>query len=32
MKFNKTKYSFIEDSGEGGFGKVFLVKENVSNR
>ena len=26
------KYSFIKDLGDGGFGKVFLAKEKVSNR
>ena len=26
------KYQYIKDLGEGGFGKVFLAKEKVSNR
>ncbi len=26
------KYCFIRDLGEGGFGKVFLAKEETSNR
>ena len=26
------KYTFIKDLGSGGFGKVFLAKERVSNR
>ncbi len=26
------KYQYIKDLGEGAFGKVFLAKENISNR
>lgn len=26
------KYEYQRDLGEGGFGKVFLAKEKVSNR
>jgi serine/threonine protein kinase len=32
MKLYDNKYSFIKDLGSGGFGKVFLAKEKVSNR
>lgn len=30
--FYDNKYQYIKDLGEGGFGKVFLAKEKVSNR
>tara|TARA_R110000868_G_scaffold363678_1_gene626009 strand:+ start:11429 stop:13147 length:1719 start_codon:yes stop_codon:yes gene_type:complete len=32
MQLYDNKYSFIKDLGSGGFGKVFLAKEKVSNR
>jgi serine/threonine protein kinase len=32
MALYDNKYSFIKDLGNGGFGKVFLAKEKVSNR
>ena len=32
MSLFDNKYSYIEDLGKGGFGKVFLAKEKVSNR
>ena len=32
MHLYDNKYSFIKDLGNGGFGKVFLAKEKVSNR
>jgi serine/threonine protein kinase len=32
MKLYDNKYFFIKDLGNGGFGKVFLAKEKVSNR
>lgn len=32
MQLYDNKYSFIKDLGNGGFGKVFLAKEKVSNR
>lgn len=32
MELYDNKYSFINDLGSGGFGTVFLAKENVSNR
>jgi pentatricopeptide repeat protein len=32
MTLYDNRYSFIKDLGNGGFGKVFLAKENVSNR
>ena len=32
MQLLDNKYAFIKDLGNGGFGKVFLAKENVSNR
>lgn len=32
MKLFDNKYIFIKDLGNGGFGKVFLAKERVSNR
>ena len=32
MTIFDNKYSFIKDLGNGGFGKVFLAKEKVSNR
>jgi serine/threonine protein kinase len=32
MKLYDNKYIFIKDLGNGGFGKVFLAKERVSNR
>lgn len=32
MTLYDNKYYFIKDLGDGGFGKVFLAKEKVSNR
>ena len=32
MELFDNKYQYIKDLGEGGFGKVFLAKEAVSNR
>jgi serine/threonine protein kinase len=32
MQLYDNKYTFIKDLGKGGFGKVFLAKEKVSNR
>ncbi len=32
MHLYDNKYTFIRDLGNGGFGKVFLAKEKVSNR
>ncbi len=32
MHLYDNKYSFIKDLGNGGFGKVFLAQEKVSNR
>jgi serine/threonine protein kinase len=32
MQLYDNKYFFIKDLGNGGFGKVFLAKEKVSNR
>lgn len=32
MQLYDNKYTFIKDLGNGGFGKVFLAKEKVSNR
>lgn len=32
MQLYDNKYIFIKDLGNGGFGKVFLAKERVSNR
>ena len=32
MQLFDNKYIFIKDLGNGGFGKVFLAKERVSNR
>lgn len=32
MQLFDNKYIFINDLGIGSFGKVFLAKENVSNR
>lgn len=32
MQLYDNKYLFIKDLGSGGFGKVFLAKEKVSNR
>lgn len=32
MKLFDNKYNFVKDLGTGGFGKVFLAKEKVSNR
>jgi hypothetical protein len=32
MTIFDNKYTFIKDLGNGGFGKVFLAKEKVSNR
>lgn len=32
MQVFDNKYTFIKDLGNGGFGKVFLAKEKVSNR
>ncbi|MBC7525381.1 MAG: protein kinase, partial [Flavobacterium sp.] len=32
MQVCDNKYTFIKDLGNGGFGKVFLAKEKVSNR
>ena len=32
MQLLDNKYAFIKDLGNGGFGKVFLAKEKVSNR
>jgi serine/threonine protein kinase len=32
MQVYDNKYTFIKDLGRGGFGKVFLAKEKVSNR
>jgi serine/threonine protein kinase len=32
MQLFDNKYTFIKDLGSGGFGKVFLAKEKVSNR
>jgi serine/threonine protein kinase len=32
MQLYDNKYSFIKDLGNGGFGKVFLAQEKVSNR
>ncbi|WP_167365557.1 protein kinase domain-containing protein [Flavobacterium xinjiangense] len=32
MNLYDNKYTFIKDLGSGGFGKVFLAKEKVSNR
>ena len=32
MTLFDNKYSFIKDLGSGGFGKVFLAKEKISNR
>jgi serine/threonine protein kinase len=32
MQVYDNKYVFIKDLGNGGFGKVFLAKEKVSNR
>ncbi len=32
MQYFDNKYTFIKDLGSGGFGKVFLAKERVSNR
>lgn len=32
MKLYDKKYRYIKDLGEGGFGKVFLAQEMVSNR
>jgi serine/threonine protein kinase len=32
MALYDNKYSFIKDLGNGGFGKVFLAREKVSNR
>ena len=32
MQLYDNKYTFIKDLGIGGFGKVFLAKEKVSNR
>ena len=32
MQVYYNKYTFIKDLGNGGFGKVFLAKEKVSNR
>jgi len=32
MELFDNKYQYIKDLGEGGFGKVFLAKESVSNR
>lgn len=32
MKLYDNKYIFIKDLGNGGYGKVFLAKERVSNR
>ena len=32
MQVYDNKYTFIKDLGNGGFGKVFLAKEKISNR
>ena len=32
MSLIDNKYSYIKDLGSGGFGKVFLAKEKISNR
>jgi serine/threonine protein kinase len=32
MKLYDNKYTFVKAFGYGGFGKVFLAKEKVSNR
>lgn len=32
MTIFDNKYTFIKDLGSGGFGRVFLAKEKVSNR
>jgi serine/threonine protein kinase len=32
MQLFDSKYYFVKDLGNGGFGKVFLAKEKVSNR
>lgn len=32
MELYDNKYSYINELGSGGFGSVFLAKENVSNR
>ena len=32
MTIFDNKYTFVKDLGSGGFGKVFLAKEKVSNR
>ena len=32
MTLYDSRYEYIKDLGEGGFGKVFLAKEKVSNR
>ena len=32
MTLYDNRYEYIKDLGEGGFGKVFLAKEKVSNR
>lgn len=32
MQLYDNRYSFIKDLGNGGFGKVFLAKEKISNR
>jgi serine/threonine protein kinase len=32
MKLYDNKYTFVKALGYGGFGKVFLAKEKVSNR
>jgi len=32
MKLYDKKYKYIKDLGEGGFGKVFLAQEKISNR
>jgi serine/threonine protein kinase len=32
MTLYDNRYSFIKDLGNGGFGKVFLAKEKISNR
>jgi serine/threonine protein kinase len=32
MTLYDSRYEYVKDLGEGGFGKVFLAKEKVSNR
>jgi serine/threonine protein kinase len=32
MRLYDNKYYYVKDLGSGGFGKVFLAKEELSNR